>query len=230
MAEEILRVENLDVAYGETQVLFEVSLKANRKESVAIVGRNGAGKTTLLKTISGFIRPLRGKVIYNGRDVTRMPSYERARLGIRYVTQEKKVFSSLTVEENLKLALYGAGLNKGLEEAYKYFPKLKTLKDGKAGTLSGGERQMLLLARAFISNPELLLIDEPTEGLAPSIVAQLAEVLASIKERTTIILVEQNLPLIANIADRVYIMKEGRIVHEVQDKKEIKTLEFMKHL
>jgi ABC-type branched-subunit amino acid transport system ATPase component len=182
---------------------------------VACVGRNGAGKTSLLKAIAGFLRPSSGSIHSDERDLTGMTAFAIAANGIKYVPQDKKVFSDLTVRENLELGSYASG-DYDWSRTFDYFPKLKRLLDRKAGYLSGGERQMLMIGRAIVGNPKLLLIDEPTEGLAPSVVAQLKTVFLDLRKTSTLMIVEQTLPLICAIADRIYALSEGRIAAELQ--------------
>ena len=221
-ADGALVVEGLHVAYGEAQVLFDVSLQVPPGTLAACVGRNGAGKTTLLRTIAGFLRPRSGRVRYGDVDLVGRKPYEVARLGIRYVQQDKRVFADLTVRENLRLASYATG-DSDWSVVFRYFPKLEALLDRKGGYLSGGERQMLLLGRALLGRPRVLLVDEPTEGLAPAVVAQLGEVFAELKGETTLLMVEQNLPLVAKVADVVYAVKEGRVVAALRDPEAIRS-------
>lgn len=211
-----LVVEGLHVAYGEAQVLFDVHLAVPPGRLAACVGRNGAGKTTLLRTIAGFLRPRAGSVRYGGVDLVGRKPYEVARMGIRYVQQDKRVFADLTVRENLRLASYATG-DWDWDVVFKYFPRLKGLLDRKGGYLSGGERQMLMIGRALLGRPKVLLIDEPTEGLAPAVVEQLGRVFEELKGQTTLLMVEQNLPLVGRVADVVYAVKEGRVVAEITD-------------
>ncbi|MCC7484408.1 MAG: ABC transporter ATP-binding protein [Burkholderiales bacterium] len=212
----LLAVEGLNVSYGASKVLFDVALTVAPREVVACVGRNGAGKSTLLKTISGFLRPDAGSIRCGDTRLLGLRSYEIARLGIKYVPQDKKVFSDLTVRENLELGSYASG-DYDWGRITGYFPKLARLMDRKGGYLSGGERQMLMIGRALLGNPKLLLVDEPAEGLAPSIVSHLREVLRELSAATALVLVEQNLPLVCAIANRVYALKEGRIVAELSE-------------
>lgn len=214
----ILVISDLTVSYGEAKVLFGINMHVNAGEVVACVGRNGAGKTTLLKSIAGFLKPVSGSVTSNGTDLCGRASYDIARMGIKYVPQDKKVFSDLTVRENLELGSY-ATKDYNWDRVTGYFPKLTLLMDRKAGVLSGGERQMLMIGRAVLGSPRLLLIDEPTEGLAPSIVSHLKEVFAELSKQTSLVIVEQNLPLVCSIANRVYAINDGRIVTELADKK-----------
>jgi ABC-type branched-subunit amino acid transport system ATPase component len=212
-----LVVKDLMVSYGESKVLFDIALTVDACQVVACVGRNGAGKTTLLKTIAGFLKPISGSVTSNDMSLVGRASYDIARMGIKYVPQDKKVFSDLTVRENLELGSY-ATHDYDWQKVTSYFPKLTTLMDRKAGYLSGGERQMLMIGRAILGSPKLLLIDEPTEGLAPSIVTQLKEVFHELSRKTALVIVEQNLPLVCAIAEKVYAIKDGRIVAELTDR------------
>jgi ABC-type branched-subunit amino acid transport system ATPase component len=217
-----LVVEDLHVAYGEAQVLFDVHLTVPAGSLAACVGRNGAGKTTLLRTIAGFLRPRAGRVRYGEVDLVGRRPYEVARMGIRYVQQDKRVFADLTVRENLRLASYATG-DWDWDVVFRYFPRLKGLLDRKGGYLSGGERQMLMIGRALLGRPKVLLVDEPTEGLAPAVVEQLGQVFEELKGHTTMLLVEQNLPLVSRVADVVYAVKEGRVVAEITDREAIRS-------
>jgi len=221
-AGEILAVKGLNVAYGEAKVLFDMHLSVQAKQIVACVGRNGAGKTTLLKSIAGFLKPLAGSITSGGVSLVGRKSYDIAKMGIKYVPQDKKVFSDLTVRENLELGSY-ATKDYNWDRVTDYFPKLKVLMDRKGGYLSGGERQMLMIGRALLGSPKVLLIDEPTEGLAPSIVAHLRSVFTELSKNTALVLVEQNLPLVCAISSKVYAIKEGRIVAELADRESIRT-------
>lgn len=221
MTDEILAVKGLNVSYGEAKVLFDMALTVRPRQVVACVGRNGAGKSTLLKSIAGFIKPLAGSIVSDNVSLVGRKSYDIAKMGIKYVPQDKKVFSDLTVRENLELGSY-ATKDYNWERVTDYFPKLKVLMHRKAGFLSGGERQMLMIGRALLGGPKLLLIDEPTEGLAPSIVANLREVFRELSKNTALVIVEQNLPLVCAISSKVYAIKEGRIVAELSDPDSIK--------
>jgi ABC-type branched-subunit amino acid transport system ATPase component len=211
---EILAVKGLSVCYGESKVLFDMDLAVAPGQIVACVGRNGAGKTTLLKSIAGFLTPLAGSITSGHANLVGRKAYAIARMGIKYVPQDKKVFSDLTVRENLELGSY-ATKDYDWDAVTGYFPKLKVLMGRKAGYLSGGERQMLMIGRALLGSPKLLLIDEPTEGLAPSIVAHLKSVFTELSKKTALVIVEQNLPLVCAISDKVYAIREGRIVAEL---------------
>jgi ABC-type branched-subunit amino acid transport system ATPase component len=221
-SQDVLTVKGLNVSYGESKVLFDVDLSVGQNQVVACVGRNGAGKTTLLRSIAGFLKPLAGTITSNHSNLVGRKSYDIAKTGIKYIPQDKKVFSDLTVKENLELGSYATG-DYNWDRVTVYFPKLKLLMDRKAGFLSGGERQMLMIGRALLGSPKVLLIDEPTEGLAPSIVSHLKDVFGELSKNTALVIVEQNLPLVCAIADKVYAMKEGRIVAELADPDSINT-------
>ncbi len=215
MSEPSLMVRNLNVAYGESKVLFDVSFDVAPNQIVCCVGRNGAGKTTLLKSVAGFLKPLSGEVTAGGDNLLGRRPYDVARMGIKYVPQDKKVFSDLTVRENLELGSY-ATKDYNWDTVFEFFPKLKILLDRKAGFLSGGERQMLMIGRATLGKPRVMLIDEPTEGLAPSIVTHLKQVFGELSKSAALVIVEQNLPLVCSIAHKVYAMRDGRIAAELQ--------------
>jgi branched-chain amino acid transport system ATP-binding protein len=219
--DDILAVKNLYVSYGESKVLFDINLGVKPRQIVACVGRNGAGKSTLLKCIAGFLKPDSGAISSGSTRLVGLRSYDIARMGIKYVPQDKKVFSDLTVRENLELGSY-ASKDYNWNRITGYFPKLKELMDRKGGHLSGGERQMLMIGRALLGSPKILLVDEPTEGLAPSIVSHLKEVLGELSRNTALVLVEQNLPLVCALASKVYAIKEGRIVAELADRDSIR--------
>jgi ABC-type branched-subunit amino acid transport system ATPase component len=215
-SDDILTVSDLNVSYGESKALFDVSLSVREGQVVACVGRNGAGKTTLLKSIAGFLKPTSGAITSSKINLIGMAPYAVAGHGIKYIPQDKKVFSDLTVRENMELGSYMTR-DYNWDQVTTYFPKLKQLMDRKAGHLSGGERQMLMIGRAILGSPRLLLVDEPTEGLAPSIVAQLKDVFRELSKKTTLVIVEQNLPMVCAIAGKVYALNEGRVVAEIVD-------------
>ena len=225
----LLFVDHIDVSYGKLKVIFDVSLHIEEGEVVVLVGRNGAGKTTLFRTIAGFLKTDRGSVLYKDKELNPYKAYEVAQMGIRYIHQDKHVFSTLTVRENLELGCH-AIRNDDWEPVFECFPKIETLLDRRAGNLSGGERQMLLIARALLGRPDLILMDEPTEGLAPHIITDLATSFGNISKTTTLFIIEQNLPLTAKIANRVYCMREGGIVVEIGSKDEIEKMSFEKYL
>jgi ABC-type branched-subunit amino acid transport system ATPase component len=227
--ERILKVEDLNVSYQKLHVIFGVSLEINAGEVVVVVGRNGAGKTTLFRTISGFLKQDNGTILFKGEDIGNLPPYVVALRGLKYIQQDKHVFADLTVRENLELGSY-ATRDYEWDRVLAHFPKLNTLMDRKGGNLSGGERQMLLMAQSLLGKPDLVLMDEPTEGLAPHVIDDLKVAFKKIREQTTLVIIEQNLPLTAEVADRIYAMKEGKIVAEIVDKQEIKELKFEKYL
>ncbi len=214
-ARDPLRVRDLCVSRGEARVLFDINLHLAPNEIVACVGRNGAGKSTLLKSISGFLRADSGSIHSQGQSLAGLRPYQVARMGVKYVPQDKRVFSDLTVRENLELGSHASG-DYDWDPVIGFFPKLKLMMDRKAGHLSGGERQMLMIGRAILGQPKVLLIDEPTEGLAPLIVTHLKHVFKELSKTAAVVIVEQNLPLVCAIANRVYALKEGRFVAELQ--------------
>ncbi|MCL5966543.1 MAG: ABC transporter ATP-binding protein [Deltaproteobacteria bacterium] len=213
----LLAVDAVDAAYGSARVLHQVSIRVDGGEMVFIAGRNGAGKTTLLKTIAGFLAPSAGTVCLEGRDLRGIRPENVARLGVRYVFQDKRVFSKLTVRENLELAAYPSGerLSDVVARVVSIYPAMERFLDSKAGSLSGGQRQILLIGRALVGRPKVLLIDEPTEGLAAGVIEDIFRLLSEMKGRLSMLLVEQNLPVVARLADRVYVMKEGKIFQEL---------------
>jgi ABC-type branched-subunit amino acid transport system ATPase component len=220
--DEILVVKGVSVAYGESKVLFDANLSVKLGQVVACVGRNGAGKTTLLKSIGGFLKPTSGSITFHQTELIGMMPYDIARKGLKYIPQDKKVFSDLTVRENLELGSY-ATKDYDWDQVTRLFPRLKSLMDRKAGYLSGGERQMLMIGRAILGSPKVLLIAEPTEGLAPSIVEQLKNVFKELSKKTALVIVEQNLSLVCTISDKVYAIREGRIVTEISDEESIRS-------
>lgn len=215
----MLFVDDAHVAYDSTPVLQGVSLTVQTGEIVSVIGRNGAGKTTLLKAIIGLLPLQRGTLTFNDADLTLLPAYARARRGLGYVPQGRMIFPNLTVMENLQI---GADLNQSqqhnlLDEVLNEFPILRERQRQRGGTLSGGQQQMLAIARALVSNPQLLLLDEPSEGIQPNIVQDMAIKIATLNQRyqLSIILVEQNIELAAALAQRVYVMDKGTIAAQV---------------
>ena len=213
----MLAVEAVEVAYAETRVLNQLSVGVGDGQVVCVMGRNGVGKTTLLRVIMGLLAPQRGRIVFAGRDITRLPPYERARLGIGYVPQGREIFPALTVLQNLAV---GARQKRPAPAALDYvlslFPALGQMLSKRGGDLSGGQQQQLAIARALISDPKLLLLDEPTEGIQPSIVHEIAAVLERIKGEGTrsILLVEQYLEFARSICDRFYVMEKSGVVLE----------------
>jgi branched-chain amino acid transport system ATP-binding protein len=210
----MLDVTDLHTYYGDSYVLQGISLSVQRGEVVGVLGRNGMGKTTLIRSIVGFTPPRQGRVVFKDREITGWPSNRIVALGLGLVPQGRRVFPSLTVVENLSVAASRNGGPWTIERTMDLFPRLRERARNRAGKLSGGEQQMLAIARALMSNPELLLMDEPTEGLAPLLVREVGRVIDTLKrEGLSILLVEQNLPLALRLADRVHVVSRGRIVH-----------------
>ena len=206
----ILEVEDLHTFIGEFHILQGVSLRVAKGGATVVLGRNGAGKTTTLRTIMGFYRPVRGRVVFEGRVVSGLPAHEVARRGIGYVPEDHGIFGGLTVEENLRLAMRGRGKNGRLEKVLGLFPDLEVAWRKKAGSLSGGQKQMLAIGRALLAESRLLLIDEPSKGLAPVVVENVARALQEIKKETTIVLVEQNFQMARSVGDYFYVLDDGR--------------------
>jgi branched-chain amino acid transport system ATP-binding protein len=215
--ETILTVESLYTYYGLSQVLFGVSLHVARGECVCLLGRNGVGKTTTMRSIIGLTPPRRGRVVWKGRDVAGRPSYQIARAGIGFIPEDRRIFADLTVWENLDVASRG-GRNGGgwtVERVFDLFPKLRELMNRQGGFLSGGEQQMLTIARTLMGNPELLLLDEPSEGLAPLVVETLRQQLARLKDAgLTMVLAEQNVRFVSELGTRVYILENGMVRYQ----------------
>jgi branched-chain amino acid transport system ATP-binding protein len=212
----MLQVTDIHTYYGESYILQGVSLGVQPGEVICLLGRNGAGKTTTIRSIIGFSPPRSGKIVFKERDITQLPSDQIARAGIGLVPQGRRIFPDLTVWENLMLAARKTdGQRWDLETLYKQIPRLHEREHHHGNELSGGEQQMVAIGRALMSNPDLLLMDEPTEGLAPLIVREIARLLVELKNgRQSILLVEQSLPLALELADRIYVMSKGRIVFE----------------
>ncbi len=209
----MLAVEGVHAFYGKSHILHGVSLEVGAGEIVSLLGRNGAGKTTTLKSITGIVPPREGHVRFEGAAVERWPTHAIARLGIALVPEHRGIFRSLSVEENLAVALR-PGSAWGLADVFAHFPRLAERRRSRGGTLSGGEQQMLAIARALVNAPKLLLLDEPTEGLAPVIVDELVGIIDGIRARGLgVLLVEQNLGVCMRLADRHYVLEQGRIVY-----------------
>jgi len=219
-ARALLEVQNVSVAYGETLILRDVSLEVRPGELVCLMGRNGVGKTTLLKSIMGLLRCRAGHVVFDGRDLTRSSPDVRARAGIGYVPQGREIFPHLSVLENLQVSMLAnarrGGRHSGAALQAKvldYFPGLKTMLDRKGGVLSGGQQQQLAIARALVADPALLILDEPTEGIQPSVISLIGEVLHTLKQegRLAVLLVEQYFEFAVRLADSYYVMEKGAI-------------------
>jgi urea ABC transporter ATP-binding protein UrtE len=215
MPETVLRVDQLRASYGGGDILQGVSLTINPGEVVAVIGRNGVGKTTLMKCIIGLLVPIAGSIHLQDRNITRLPAFRRAGLGIGYVPQGREIFPELTVEENLRMGeQVGHKRRNRYDLVYEYFPILKERRRQLGGTMSGGEQQMLAIGRALVGNPDLLLLDEPSVGIQPSLIQEIGAALTKLNEaeRLTMFLVEQNMSLIADLGRRGYAMDKGRIV------------------
>lgn len=215
----MLEVENLSAAYGLIQILWDVSFKIREKEIVSIIGPNGAGKTTLVKTIMGLLPAKNGTIRFKGENIEKLPTYEIVKKGVTLIPEGREIFPRMTVEENMLLGAYTINDKNAVKESkeriYQIFPVLKKKEKALAQTLSGGEQQMLVICRSLMSNPELLILDEPSLGLAPIIVGKVLDTLRKINEEGgTILLVEQNIRDSLNIADRGYVIEEGKIIIE----------------
>jgi len=209
----LLEVTGLNSYYGDSHILFDVSLTVDRNEVVALLGRNGAGKTTTLKSLMGVVTPRAGSIVFDGAEIAGKKSHAIALAGIQLVHEDRRIFGSLNVEENLILASLTATSRWPLDRVYAMFPRLKERRDSRGTDLSGGEQQMLAIARALIREPKILLLDEPFEGLAPIIVRDLLATCRALAEAgQTILIVEQNISAVMTLADRIYIMHNGHIV------------------
>ncbi|MBR3602458.1 MAG: ABC transporter ATP-binding protein [Lachnospiraceae bacterium] len=220
----MLSVNNLQVHYGMIQAIKDVSFEVNEGEVIALIGANGAGKTTILHTVSGLLQPTKGSVIFEGQDITKVPAHKIVSLGMAHVPEGRRVFAQLTVLENLKLGAYTRKDKNEMEETlkmiYKRFPRLEERKNQIAGTLSGGEQQMLAMGRALMSHPKIILMDEPSMGLSPIFVEEVFKIIRDISaEGVTVLLVEQNAKKALNIADRAYVLETGNIILQGDAKK-----------
>jgi branched-chain amino acid transport system ATP-binding protein len=224
----LLEADHLEIGYEKKQVIYNVSIRVEAGEFVALIGHNGAGKTTLLKTLCGYLKPYRGRVIYKGEDITAKSPAVNVKKGICFVHQEKSLFPNLSVLENLELACHAVGkssdLRERLQDVYRLFPILEQREKQRAETLSGGQQKQLSVAMAMLVRPDLLLLDEPSLGLSPSIVTEMGKVLKKIQAMgTAIILVEQNVKLAISLSQRIYVMRTGKIIlddsHENMEKR-----------
>jgi branched-chain amino acid transport system ATP-binding protein len=217
--EPLVRVEDIHTYYGKSHILQGVSLEIGRGEVVGLLGRNGVGKTTTLKAIMGLVHPSAGRVLFEGRSIAHLPPHRLARLGIGYVPEERRIFRLLTVTENLRTGLDRHGVAKArkqelLEKIYQFFPVLAERRNQAGGTLSGGEQQMLAIARAMMLEPTVILLDEPTEGLMPRMVSEIGNVIEVLqRDNVAVLLVEQNVPLTLAASRRVYFIEKGVVRH-----------------
>jgi branched-chain amino acid transport system ATP-binding protein len=217
--EPLLEVTGIHTYYGKSHILHGVSLEVGRGEVVGLLGRNGVGKSTTLKAIAGLVHPSAGEVVFEGRSIGRLASHRVARLGIGYVPEDRRIFPLLTVLENLRTGLDRHGVDKAkraelLDKVYAYFPILAERRNQPGGTLSGGEQQMLAIARAMTLEPKIVLLDEPTEGLMPRMVSQIAQIVGALRnEGVAVLLVEQNVPLTLEASRRIYFIEKGEVRH-----------------
>jgi branched-chain amino acid transport system ATP-binding protein len=209
----VLEIGNLNAGYGPSQVLFDLSMKVEGREIVSIIGRNGVGKTSTIKAIMGLIDIVSGSIQFDSTEISRLPTYRRGRLGIAYVPDDRGIFGNVTTAENLRIPLIGHKMKEGdnLELVFSLFPILKERWHQKAGTLSGGEQQMLTIARGLVVRPKLLMLDEISEGLAPEVIINCSSVFRRLKAETAILLAEQDVRVALEISDRVYIMLNGSV-------------------
>ena len=215
----MLEVKDLEVYYGMIQAIKGISFEVNQGEVIALIGANGAGKTTTLHTITGLLSPKKGSVLFEGQDITKVPAHKIVSMGMAHVPEGRRVFSQLSVYENLKLGAYTrkdrSNIDKELQSIYERFPRLAERKNQLAGTLSGGEQQMLAMGRALMSKPSIVLMDEPSMGLSPILVNEIFDIIESIsKSGTTVLLVEQNAKKALSITDRAYVLETGKVVLE----------------
>ena len=230
----MLELESLNAGYGPSQVLFDLTMNVKEKEIVSLIGRNGVGKTSALKAVMGLIHILSGSIRLESKEISRLPTYKRGRLGIAYVPDDRGIFVNITTAENLRIPLIGHKMEgkDNLDLVFSLFPILKERWNQKAGTLSGGEQQMLTIARGLVVRPRLLILDEISEGLAPEVIANCCNAFPNLKSETTSLLAEQDVRVALEISDRVYVMLNGSTVFHgtVTQVKEEKAIEKYIHL
>ena len=219
----MLEIKDIEVFYGVIQAIKGISFEVNEGEVIALIGANGAGKTTTLQTITGLLQPKKGSIIFEGKDIAKVPAHKIVSLGMAHVPEGRRVFAELTVYENLKMGAYTrkdkAEIQETLQMVYQRFPRLEERKNQLAGTLSGGEQQMLAMGRALMSHPKIILMDEPSMGLSPIFVNEIFNIIQEVsKSGTTVLLVEQNAKKALSIADRAYVLETGKIVLEGEAK------------
>jgi len=208
----LLKLDDIHTYYEKSHILQGVTLEVEKGEIVALLGRNGVGKTTALNSIMGFVKPRAGTILFNGVDVTPLPSYKIGRMGVGYVPQGRHLFPKMTVMENLKTGMLGKSGKEDLDRVFDLFPNIKERLDRKAGSLSGGEQQAVAISRAILKKPDILMLDEPTTGLMPLFVASLRDIIGKLnKDGMTILLVEERVPFTLSLADRVYFMVKGKV-------------------
>jgi branched-chain amino acid transport system ATP-binding protein len=228
----MLEVENIEISLGGVDILRKISLNVEEKEIVMILGRNGAGKTTTMKSIIGIIPLKKGKIFFNGNDITNFPPYKRARMGIGYAPDDREIFTDMTAKENIEVALFNSNKkNEVFKEVLQIFPIIEKLMNRKGGYLSGGEQKMLAIARALALSPKLLLLDEPLEGLAPIITKHFYESIKKIRDRgISILIAESNLLHASKLADRIFVIERGEIIFEGCPEEVLKKEEVLKVL